>query len=172
MSQKLSSFHPVINNHAQILILGSMPGSISLEKNEYYAHPRNLFWKIIESTFDIPLELTYGKRIDRLIYNKLALWDVLQHCQRKGSLDSNIMTTSEEANNFLAFFEHYNHIKRICFNGTKAFNAFKKHILKNNPSVSDQYQLITLPSTSPANASIPTSIKYEKWKDALDFSTL
>ena len=78
---------------AQILIVGSMPGMASLQKQQYYAHPRNAFWPIMQQIFNWP-DLNYQQHCKALISEKIALWDVLRSCRRRGSLDGNIETDS------------------------------------------------------------------------------
>ncbi|MFC4559078.1 hypothetical protein ACFO3D_12840 [Virgibacillus kekensis] len=39
MVEKLTSFDPVLSEEPNVLILGSMPGGMSLEKGEYYGNP-------------------------------------------------------------------------------------------------------------------------------------
>ena len=88
--QKISSFPPIINNESKILILGSIPGIKSLEMQQYYAHPQNKFWKIIFDLFSEDFTTDYSERIKILEKYHVALWDVIDTCERKGSLDSEI----------------------------------------------------------------------------------
>ena len=152
---------------AEILVLGSMPGKVSLDKNQYYGHPRNLFWQIMHLLFDIDPEDQYQNRINKLNEQKVALWDVIGRCERQGSLDSNINTETEEVNDIAGFLSSHSRITRICFNGQKAYSSFKKHILKHQKAIADDYELIVLPSTSPANASIAREVKIRQWKKAM-----
>ena len=82
-----TGFPAIADKHAQILILGSMPSVKSLEKQQYYAHPRNAFWPIMLALFNIDKELNYQQRCQCLVKNNVAVWDVLKSCQRQGSLD-------------------------------------------------------------------------------------
>lgn len=154
-------FPPISDREAEILILGSMPGEKSLEENQYYAHPRNLFWPMMELLFGIDAKAEYADRLEQLKKSRVALWDVLKCCEREGSLDVNIK--SEEANDLLAFLDSHKKINRICFNGQKSYAAFKKHVLKKHTELEQQYRLIILPSTSPANASIKKEEKIKRW---------
>ena len=138
---QIYSFPPISNADCKILILGTMPGNDSLKMNQYYAHPRNAFWKIMFALFDQPFSTDYAIKKTLLLSNKVALWDVLKVCERKGSLDVNII--EEEANNFNAFFEKHVHINHIFFNGQQSSNFF----LKNEQSAISSTKL---PSTSPA----------------------
>ena len=164
---KHTCFPPALMPDAEILILGSMPGKMSLEKNQYYAHPRNLFWPIMSLVFGIDPEVQYEYRIKSLNAHKIALWDVIGQCEREGSLDSSINTETEEANDIAKFLSEHSEITRICFNGQKAFSSFKRNILNTDKSIAEEYELIVLPSTSPANASIPREVRIAQWKNAL-----
>lgn len=146
-----------------------MPGEESIRKQQYYGHKRNLFWIFIGEILNFDSNIEYQNKIEILQKNKIALWDVLEKCERTGSLDSNIITNSEVPNDFFSLFSSYKRIKRICFNGKKAYSSFNKHLLKANPSILKDKTVYLLPSTSPANASIPVDIKLQKWKDALLF---
>ena len=88
-----TSFAPIIDDKSKVLILGTMPGGKSLEKQQYYANPRNQFWKIIDNLFDETLPTDYEKKINFLKDKRIALWDVLKACSREGSLDANIKKT-------------------------------------------------------------------------------
>lgn len=156
----ISSFPPIINKNAETLILGTMPGATSLLKQEYYAYPQNAFWKIIFSIFGtLPVPSIFQEKANILLENKIALWDVLQHCDRKGSLDIHIKNQTE--NDFNLLFTEYPTIKKILFNGKESHKYFIKKF--------GQIEGITyhvMPSTSPANT---TSFekKLEAWAEVL-----
>ncbi len=157
------SFPPVARADARVLILGSMPGKASLAANQYYAHPHNLFWPFMQQLFGVDPALAYRERLDLLQAHGIALWDVLKQCYRSGSLDGDIVETSIVANDFAGFFAQHRQIRRIFFNGSKAEQAFKRYVL---PGLTDvgELQLVRLPSTSPANASIPLDKKLASWQ--------
>lgn len=122
---KIQSFLPIINKDSKILILGTMPGNESLIKNEYYAHPNNHFWDIIFRCLidDYPKfnrvqeTETYQRKVELLQKNKIALWDILKFCDRKGNLDKDIR--NEVENDFNAFFHENEQISFVIFNGRK-----------------------------------------------------
>ena len=166
MGNIIRSFDPIIDNHSKILILGSMPGPESIRKNEYYGNPRNQFWRISYQIFDSKPESSYEKRTEFLLKKGIALWDVLQGCQREGASDSKI--TNEKPNDFQTFFERYRNLKCVFFNGSKAEKLFKKHIGFEIP----QIELFKrLPSTSPTPGKNVKSFyeKIEEWKRIKDF---
>lgn len=168
MHQK-TSFTYKVKSNAKVLILGSMPGDVSIAAVEYYAHPRNLFWDFMQQLLGVPRELDYEERLELLQDKGVALWDVLGACKRSGSLDSNIEAGSEQANDIPALLQQYSNIKAICFNGQKAYASFKRHILKSHSKLEEQYDLIPLPSTSPANASVRIEDKLSAWKQILEY---
>lgn len=141
----ITSFSPFINSETEILILGTMPGIASLEKQEYYAHPRNHFWKIMYTLLDsLPISVVFEEKIKLLQNNKIGLWDVLENCERNGSLDINIKNQKE--NDFFTLFKNYPTITKIIFNGKESHKYFLKKF--------GQIKGITyyvMPSTSPAN---------------------
>lgn len=153
---KKYSFAPISETNATILILGTMPGEQSLALQEYYGHSRNNFWKILFTLFDKEIATDYQEKIKLLKQNKIALWDVLEACERNGSLDSAIK--KEVANDFESFLKKHPNIKHIYFNGQKAASFFKKYV-----TVSDNYLFATLPSTSPANAGKSFENKLNEW---------
>ncbi|KAF2329878.1 DNA-deoxyinosine glycosylase [Flavobacterium daemonense] len=154
---KSFSFEPISSNDATILILGTMPGTKSLELNQYYGHNQNNFWKFMFQILNEDFSQDYETRKALLQKNKIALWDVLQYCDRVGSLDSAIK--NEIANDFETFLKQHPNIKTIFFNGQKAHAFFKKYVHLEN-----SYQLHTLPSTSPANAGKSFDSKLAEWK--------
>lgn len=157
LRMKIYSFPYIASPNAKILILGTMPGVQSLEKQQYYGHPQNHFWKILFALFDTPFTTDYATRKNLLLDNRIALWDVLQACIRPGSLDSAI--AEEIPNDFAAFLTAHPHITHIYFNGQKAAHFFKRYV-----TVDSRYRLTTLPSTSPAHASKAFEIKLNEWE--------
>lgn len=158
----LYSFPPVSAADAHTLILGSMPGQASLAAGEYYAHPRNLFWPILGELFGAGPALGYAARLEKLTSAGLALWDVLQRCEREGSLDGDIDPASIVANDFPTFLAEHPRIVRVFFNGTLAETSFRRHVLKTLPP--RPLQFTRLPSTSPANAGYSFDRRLEAWR--------
>ncbi len=159
-------FQPILHKDAKILVLGSMPSEISIQKQEYYGHPRNAFWPIMSALFAENGERVYdySQRKEILINNKVAVWDVLQSCHREGSLDTAIKMESIRINDFSHLFSTFKSIRNVFFNGSKAEIIFKKHVL---PTLLEQFETIQytkLPSTSPAYATISVKQKTEIWE--------
>ena len=159
----LQSFKYVASGDAVVLILGSMPGGESLRKQQYYAHPRNMFWTIMSEILGFDHNLSYNERLMALRYNKIALWDVVYQCRRKGSLDSNIEELSLKVNDFSGFFQKYRTIHSVFFNGKKAEDLFNRNVFRKEMVNSEKLNYCILPSTSPANASMSKNIKLERW---------
>jgi hypoxanthine-DNA glycosylase len=155
-------FAPVALHGAKTLILGSMPGKASLQQQQYYAHPQNLFWPIMGELFGAGPDFPYNQRLQILQTQGVALWDVLKECYRESALDSDIVEATIIANDFAGFFSRHPGIQRIYFNGAKAEQVFRKYVLL--VQAFKPIQLQKLPSTSPANASIPLARKLEDWR--------
>lgn len=145
------------------MILGTMPSIESLNQDFYYAHPRNAFWPLMHNLTGLPIKNQTEKEL--LIKQAgLVLWDVLNSCQRQGSLDSAIK--DPQANDFEAFLLKYPTITTICFNGQKAQQLFKRYVLKQQ-NIPKEIHYIVLPSTSPANAAITVEDKRLFWQENL-----
>lgn len=167
----VSSFAPVVGRDPRVLILGSMPGTASLEQNQYYAHPRNAYWAIMGDLFGAGRELPYEKRLRRLTDCGIALWDVLGSCFRPGSLDSSIADDSVMPNDFTTLFAEYPTIRHVFFNGRKAENVFRRRVMPDLARGGESLVLRALPSTSPAHASRSYEQKLHEWmvvKEVLD----
>jgi len=165
----IHSFPPIVNRNARILVLGSMPGRESLRARQYYAHPRNAFWRIMEALFDIDANLPYDARCQSLVERHVALWDVLHACTRSSSLDSDIDEASIIPNDFQQFLTSHQNIQAICFNGAKAETIYQKHVLPRLPGDLAQLPLIRLPSTSPAHAALDFQEKLKRWRVILRY---
>lgn len=159
-----NGFPPVARADASILILGSMPSVASLEKHQYYAHPRNVFWPILEALFDWPTNSSYAARCAGLLDQKIAVWDILHSCQRRGSLDSNIHQQTMQLNDFERFFGQHPGIEKVFFNGQTAERLFKKQREKLAGFMLNYH---VLPSTSPAHATMPFEAKKQAWAEML-----
>lgn len=156
----IKSFTPIADTSATKLILGTMPGMKSLEKGEYYAHGGNQFWRIIFVLFNELYSNDYQKKMQVLLSNKIALWDVLQFCDREGSSDSAI--NQEVPNDFANFFKKHPLIKQIFFNGNNPRDYFLSYFPDH---FGKQYYV--LPSTSPTNTWYTLDQKIQEWRKFL-----
>lgn len=160
---KVKGFPPVVGKNARVLILGSMPSVASLEKSEYYALRQNAFWKIMGDLFRAGPGLAYAERLRTMVGHGVALWDVLETCERSGSLDSSIDVATARPNDFLRLFCKHAMIRHVFFNGRKAADIFSKKVQPTLEAEFDDKVYIALPSTSPAHASMTYAEKLEKW---------
>ena len=152
---RISSFPPIVSEDSEILILGSVPGIKSLEMQEYYAHPQNKFWRILFELFQEDFTADYAEKIELLKKNKIAVWDVIDSCERKGSLDTEIK--NEAHHDILQLLQDFPSIKVIFCNGQKSFKSLRK-ILPDDLKIA----ILVLPSTSPAYT-IPYQQKLKDW---------
>ena len=156
---RLTGLAPVVGPDCRVLILGSFPSNASLKARQYYAHPQNRFWPIIEQVTGLRLcEEPYAERVARVVAAGIAIWDAYGSCEREGSLDSAIR--NPRFNDFASLLASAPRIRRACFNGATAARAIK-HLSECG------LQTFVLPSTSPANASQSMALKLERWRAAL-----
>lgn len=160
---EVTGFPPIEHENAAVLILGSMPGRESLDRQQYYAHPRNAFWPIMSALYELN-ESGYLQKTDELAKKGVAVWDVLQACFRSGSLDSNIDDSTIVTNDFCSFFAGHPGIRKIFFNGAKAETVYRKHVLTQLDPRWSELPLKRLPSTSPANAGMTLQQKTRAWE--------
>ena len=163
-----TGFPPIAADKARVLILGSMPGETSLARRQYYAHPRNLFWSFMQGFCGGDASRPYEKRLQCLKAHGIALWDVLQHCERDGSLDAGIQSATAVPNDFEGFLCAHPNIRTIFFNGQTAGLCFRKLVWPNLPDrLRKGLTLTILPSTSPANARLPAKAKRAAWRKGI-----
>jgi double-stranded uracil-DNA glycosylase len=159
----IESFPPIASGTARVLILGTMPGRVSLRERQYYAHPQNAFWRIIGAILGFDPALPYHERVAAVQAAGIAIWDVLKACAREGSLDSAIDAASVVPNDFAAFLAEHPDIRRICFNGATAQALYLKHVRPRLGNDAHR-EYLRLPSTSPANASWSFAEKARAWQ--------
>ena len=162
---RVRSFAPIAGRNARVLILGSMPGRASLQAGQYYAHRHNAFWRIASELLQFDPGAPYRERARALRSARIAVWDVLHSCVRPGSMDAMIDRDSETANDFRKFFSRHRGITHVFFNGAKAEASFRRHVL---PGIDVPLRYKRLPSTSPANASVPWRQKLAAWRAILN----
>lgn len=163
---RIQGFEPIAAPGAHTLILGSMPSRQSLREARYYAHPRNAFWPILRKLLNLP-ERDYGEASRAVAAMGFAIWDVLQSCQRPGSLDANIAPDSIVVNDIDGFLAAQPRVDRIFFNGSTAERLFRRHVLPGLGGPETRFRLQRLPSTSPAHAALTHAEKLAAWRAIL-----
>jgi TDG/mug DNA glycosylase family protein len=158
-------FPPVVGRAPRVLILGSLPGRASIEAGEYYAQAHNAFWPIMGELCAADPGLDYAQRLGALTRAGIALWDVLCAAVRPGSLDADIVTVSQQINGIAEFVSRRRSIELIGFNGKKAADVFRRYIERELPR--RDIRTVTLPSTSPAYASLRREQKLDHWRAEL-----
>jgi double-stranded uracil-DNA glycosylase len=163
-------FAPIGAASARILILGSLPGQMSLQRGEYYAQPQNAFWRIMGVLFDAGPDLPYAERTRRLIARGVAVWDVCASARRSGSLDASIASKSVVPNDFAGFFAAHPRIELIGLNGAAAAELYERHVEGNLAPARSRVRRERLPSTSPAHASKTFDEKLAAWSTFVDLA--
>ena len=156
------SFPPVADARSRLLVLGTLPGEESLRRQEYYAHPRNLFWPIVFALFGETPTAAYGEKLDFVLHRGIALWDVCGSAERDASADTTIRR--EVPNPIYRLIEECPGIRAIAFNGTAACRLHDRHF-ERRPDIA----YFALPSTSPAHARLDFAAKFARWTALRDF---
>lgn len=137
------SFPPVVDDRTRVLLLGSLPGEASLERGQYYAHPRNQFWRLVGAAAGIDLvSLAYEDRLEALLDARVGLWDVVASARRRGSLDAAIRDHSPNALPDLA--AALPELRAVGFNGGTSARLGMPALAQSGRA------LLPLPSSSPA----------------------
>ncbi len=155
------SFQPIEDINIEILILGTLPSEKSLEAREYYAHPQNRFWKTIAKITNNELPTDYESKKQLLLRHKIGLWDVVMQANRRGSSDSTIQ--NELPNPLDKFISKHLNLKVVAFNGKTAEKLFDNYFKRR-----EGIKYLSLPSTSPANASCSLETLIENWQKILE----
>lgn len=160
---RLHGLAPIVSVKTKLLILGSFPSVASLKAQQYYAHPHNQFWTILQAIWpQHPMAKSggsYAARCQWLLDRGLGLWDVYASCERSGSLDSAIRNA--EVNDFAALRAHCPRLALIVHNGGESYKHAK---LVRSSLGAEHFPLVKLPSTSPANASWSFERKLAAWR--------
>jgi hypoxanthine-DNA glycosylase len=155
-------FPPVIGRAPRILLLGSLPGRASIAAGEYYAQRQNAFWQIVGALCGAPPGLDYSTRLAMLKRAGIALWDVLHAAERPGSLDAAIVRESCRINDIASLLGRNRGIGLVGFNGQTAAELFRLHVEPRLPR--SDIRFVTLPSSSPAYASVTPGQKLAHWR--------
>ncbi|HEY3911233.1 MAG TPA: DNA-deoxyinosine glycosylase [Stellaceae bacterium] len=151
------SFPPVIDECARVLVLGTLPGEESLRRQQYYAHPRNLFWPILFALFEVAPSTAYEGRLGFALSQRVALWDVCAAGEREASADATIRR--EVPNAIDRLLDAYPLIGAVAFNGSGARRLYDRHFPRR-PGLA----YLALPSTSPAHARLDFAAKLAQWR--------
>ena len=166
---RLVGLPPVVGPHTRVLVLGSFPGAASLRLQQYYAHPHNHFWRILQALWpDQPLPGAdqYAARCDWLLARGLGLWDVYAACEREGSLDSAIRAA--EVNDFAVLRQVCSGLCAVAHNGAESFrHAPRVQQALGAGGAQPAVASVRLPSTSPANASWSFERKRQAWAECM-----
>lgn len=150
-----SSFPPVCDGSTRVLVLGSLPGEESLRQQQYYANPRNGFWRLMEAVLEEDLaSRPYEERTATLLRRRLGLWDSIGSAARVGSLDAAILDPIP--NDLAGFAAGLPELRAVAFNGGKAAQLGEP-LLAGAP-----VERVRLPSSSPAHA-VTFERKAEAW---------
>ena len=153
---------PMVGEDPKILILGSMPSDISIQKQAYYSNEsKNKFREIVYSIYQQDADLSCEVL---LMKHHIALWDCIKRGKRKGSIDKGFDTNSLIPNDIEEFLKRYPTIRVIILNGKSksrksTFSIFNKFF----PDLGNRYKVIALDSTSNANATVSTEVKVKRW---------
>lgn len=151
----LHTIPPVFDSNSKVLILGSFPSVKSRETQFFYGNPQNRFWRVIARLLNCGIPETAEEKRAMLLKNSIALWDVVQSCEIKGSDDS---TIRKVVPNDLSVITSTACIKKIFTNGGTANRLYKKYCQSQT-----EIQAVPLPSTSPANAKFGFDELVEAW---------
>jgi hypoxanthine-DNA glycosylase len=157
----LRSFPPLADERSRVLVLGTMPGPEALRRQQYYGFPGNHFWRIMRDLLADGRELSYDEKVALVRKHRIALWDVLESCERVGALDSAIKNVTPNAVPDL--LARRPGIHTVFCNGALSAKLFGRHFADRVT-----VPMIPLPSTSPANAALPYPKKRALWRVVIE----
>ena len=173
-------FEPVFDQHSRVLVLGSFPSVLSRANAFYYGNPQNRFWRVMAACLGVPVPPTEGDSLASgepatldasvaakramLLNGGVALWDVIESCDIKGSSDASIKNVVPAR---VELITSNASIEQVICNGGTAGHLYKRYLQERTclPAV-------VLPSTSPANAAWRLERLVERWREAVDWAAL
>ena len=160
MPRSTHGFGPVYDGSSRILILGSFPSVKSREDGFYYAHPRNRFWPLLARLLGEPEPATVEEKKRLVLSHGIALWDVAESCEVRGSGDNTIREVTPVAIRELLAAAP---IEQVCCNGATAWALYMEYLYPIT-----ELPAVKLPSTSPANAQCTLEVLERKWRAAME----
>ena len=148
---------PVLDERSEFLVLGTFPSDLSLHQQKYFANPDNQFWQILLTVLKEPFTDDYDKQLAILRKHRIALWDIIESCIRKGGGDSGI--SEETVNDPVKLFELFPNLRYLIFNGNRPLQYFAKHQLDEDPLV----MVLPFPSTNSRYTRLTMAEKIERW---------
>lgn len=171
MSQRIEGFAPIVFEDSEVLLLGTLPGAVSLERNYYYADDGNYFWQFFSEYTECEKPRNWEDVRNVLQKAKVALWDIYESAVR---VDEQNNATSKDSditdvcwNDIETFLGENPQIKRVGILGKKAYKEF----VKKYPAFAKK--CVYLPSTSGSNAAQwggkPINRSRNGWKSFVSF---
>lgn len=157
----LQGLPPILpDGKIRALILGSFPSVASLKAQQYYAHPQNHFWRVLEHCRIIEsAQADYATRVAQVQAAGLAIWDLYKEVTRQGSGDDQIR--NEAPNDIGALLQERGPFP-ILLNGRRQ-REWKRHFGHLDA------ETIPLPSTSPRplhwNTEKSRNVALAEWVD-------
>ena len=166
---RLLGLPPIVASNTQLLVLGSFPGAASLARQQYYAHPQNQFWRILQAIWPVSARpvcfSSYENSSKWLLERGLGVWDVYAACEREGSLDAAIR--KPEVNDFASLARQCPQLRAIAHNGGESFKHARHVIASFSAAGLPALPVYKLPSTSPAHASWNFERKLAAWREVV-----
>lgn len=152
----LTGLPPVIPSPCHLLVLGSLPGNRSLAAQQYYAHPQNQFWRLMERVTGDSLQgRAYDDRLGVLARHRIGLWDVIATARRASSLDGDIQQAVR--NPLAGLVAQMPDLRAVACNGALAARLAMRELSAS------ELPLLALPSSSPAYT-LNFAAKADRWQ--------
>jgi len=147
-------------------MLGSFVTKPPISYEWFYANGRNQFWPIMQEVYRLELK-TKKQKQELFVKLKMALADIILSCERRNNsnLDMilfNITNNTQVIKDILT----KNKIKKIFFTSRYVESLFGK-VFKDVNQVTNEIELIYLPSPSPRYAAMSREEKIERYKELL-----
>ena len=173
-------FEPVFDRRSRVLVLGSFPSVLSRANTFYYGNPQNRFWRVMAACLGVPvppnegdalasgepatLDASVAAKRAMLLNGGVALWDVIESCDIKGSSDASIRNVVPAR---IELITSNASIEQVICNGGTAGRLYKRYLQERTGLAA-----IVLPSTSPANAAWRLERLVERWSEAVDWAVI